>query len=317
MTPTESPPGGPPPDSQAPEVDVAVILIGINARDFVTGCLDSLRKAEWHGLRYEVVYVDNGSTDDTLETLGRDYPWARCIDNGKNLGFCPAANQAARTCRARYYYFINDDTLVLDDAISLLVRFMDEHPEVATCGSRLLYPDHSEQYSGRAFPTLMSSFMGRRSPLTRMFPEAPWVRRYLCKDGLESGEPFAVDWVSAAGQIVRPEDFWAVGGFAEDYYYWHEAILCARLAERDRKVMLHPRSKVIHYEGQGSGARPYKSQKFHIIDFHRGAHRCYCEYHEIGHLHPARYLVGGLLGSRALLQLAAAKLRSLTQPRTS
>lgn len=305
------------PNSAPSDVDVAVILIGINARAFVTGCLDSLKNAGWHNHTYEAVYVDNGSTDDTLEVLARDYPWARCIDNGRNLGFCPAANQAARTCNARYYYFINDDTIVLDDAIALLVTFMDENPDVATAGSRLLFPDMTEQYSGRGFPTIASAFMGRRSPVTRFFPNAPWVRRYLNKDGLEKGVPFDVDWVSAAGQIVRPAEFWAVGGFAEDYYYWHEPIICSRLAQRGGRVMLHPRSKVIHYEGHGSGARPYASQKFHIKDFHRGAYRCYCEYHRVGKFHPARFLVGAMLGTRGMLMLLIAKLKSVLKPQTT
>ncbi len=81
--------------------------------------------------------------------------------------------------------------------------------------------------------------------------------------------------------------------------------------------MLHPGSKVIHYEGQGSGARPYPSQKFHIIDFHRGAYRCYCEYHRLGAFHPARIFVGLLLGARGLLQLTVAKLKSLLRPQTT
>jgi hypothetical protein len=178
-------------------------------------------------------------------------------------------------------------------------------------GSRLLYPDGSEQYSGRGFPTLLSSFMGRTSPLTRLFPNAPWVRRYLCKDRLEKDEPFRVDWVSAAGQIFRPSDFWSVGGYAEDYYYWHEAIICGRLARLGRKIMLHPRSRVIHYEGKGSGNRPYASQKFHILDFHRGAYRCYCEHHQLGKFHPARLMAGALLASRAAVKLAVARMKTL------
>ena len=293
-------------------VDVAVILIGINARDFVRGCVDSLQKATWRDVTWEVIYADNGSTDDTVAVLKRDFPWVRIQENGKNIGFCPAANKAAAASSARYFYFINDDTLVLDDAIAMLVEYLDAHPDVASVGSRLLYPDMSEQWSGRAFPTLLSSIMGRRSPLTKLFPNAPWVRRYLCKDGIEKGEPFAVDWVSAAGQIVRPSDFKAVGGFAEDYYYWHEAIICGRLWKKNRKVMLHPQSRVIHYEGQGSGSRrPYRVRKWHITDFHRGAWRCYCEHHALGMAHPARWLIGLMLFSRYAMMLVVARLSTL------
>lgn len=298
-------------DATKPLHDVAVILVGINARDFVKGCIESLLKAEWRGQTYEAIYIDNGSTDDTCSMLAKEYPWVKVIQKGYNAGYCKAANEGARLASSRYFYFINDDTIVIKDAISMLVEYMDQHPEVGTTGSRLIYPDGSEQYSGRMFPTLMSSFMGRRSPLTKMFPNAPWVRRYLCKEGLKGKEPFKVDWVSAAGQIFRPSDFWAVGGYDESYYYWHEAIVCARLARTNRLVMLHPESRVIHYEGKGSGVRPYKAQKFHILDFHRGAYRCFCELQRVGKLHPARWIVAGLLASRAALNLTVARLRTV------
>jgi len=296
--------------------DVAVILVGINAKDFVKGCIESLQKAEWRGRTFEAIYVDNGSKDATCKMLASEYPWVTVIENGYNAGYCKAANAGARLAESRYYYFINDDTIVLNDAIGLLVDFMDEHPEVATIGSRLLYPDGSEQYSGRGFPTLMSSVMGRKSPITRFFPNAPWVRKYLCKDQLEKGEPFCADWVSAAGQIFRPSDFWKVGGYDETYYYWHEAVVCRRLADLGKKVMLHPGSRVIHYEGKGSGMRPYKSQKFHILDFHRGAYRCFCELSRVGKYHPVRYLVGSLLAGRAAMSLMIARIRTLFRETT-
>lgn len=296
--------------------DVGVVIVGLNARSFVRGCLDSLPQAEWRGITYEAVYVDNGSSDGTVAEIRANYPGVKVIDNGYNAGFCKAANQGARIANSRYYYFINDDTLVLGDAIALLVDYLDQNPEVATAGSRLLYPDGAEQFSGRRFPTLLDAFMGRRSPLTRLFPNAPWVRRYLCKDELAQDLPFPVDWVSAAGQLMRPTDFWALGGFAEDYYYWHEAVLCGRLARRGRKIVLHPLSKIIHYEGKGSGHRPYPVQRFHILDFHRGAYRCYCEQFDLGRSHPARWLAGLLLAGRAGLKLCQARLTSLTASRS-
>lgn len=290
--------------------DVAVIIVGLNAKDYVRGCIDSLGRAEWRQTRYEVVYVDNGSKDGTVAALRVEFPWVTLIENGYNAGYCRAANQGARAANSRYYYFINDDTLVIEDAIAMLVDYLDASPDVATVGSRLLYPDGSEQYSGRRFPRWIDAFMGRRSPLTRLFPNAPWVRSYLCKDELAQDQPFPVDWVSAAGQLFRPSDFWAVGGFAEDYYYWHEAVICGRLAKLGRKVTLHPRSKVIHYEGKGSGHRPYPAQRFHILDFHRGALRCYCERYGLGRFHPARWVAAALLGSCAATKLGMAWTRS-------
>lgn len=300
-----------------PAFDVAVVIVGLNARDWVRGCLKSLGEAQWRDCRYQVIYVDNGSEDSSPEMVRAEFPDVHVQVNQTNLGYCPAANQGARMADARYYYFINDDTKVIDDAIALLVESMDAMPDVGTMGSRLLYPDGSEQWSGRRFPSMLNAVFGRRSLLTRWFPNTPFVKRYLCSEELNGDEPFDVDWVSAAGQNVRRETFEAVGGFAEDYYYWHEAVFCDRIVRHGKRVLLHPRSKVIHYEGQGSGARPFNKQVFHIVDFHRGAFRCYCEHHRRGKWHPMRFVAAAMLTTRAALLLAVARVRTLIPKRST
>jgi GT2 family glycosyltransferase len=291
--------------------DVTVILVGLNSRDYVSECLDSLQAAEWLGHAYEIIYVDNASTDGTVEMLAERFGHVKVIANSRNVGFCKAANQGAREAQSRHFCFINDDTIVINDAIAMLVDTLDRMPDVGTIGSRLLYPDGSEQWSGRRFPGPINGILGRRSILTKLLKNTRVVRRYLCADELKGDAPFEIDWVSAAGQLVRRETFEQVGGFAEDYYYWHEAVFCDRIRRAGKKVLLHPLSKIIHHEGKGSGTRTYQSQKFHIVDFHRGAYRCYCDHHELGRFHPKRVLAALALGTRALLLLLICWIRML------
>jgi N-acetylglucosaminyl-diphospho-decaprenol L-rhamnosyltransferase len=292
-------------------IDVAVVVVGRNASAFVKGCFGSLARAEWRDYTYETIYVDNASEDDTLAMLGREFPDVRVIANDTNVGFCPAANQGAALSNARHFFFLNDDTLVLGDAVPRLVDFLDRCPEAGTVGSRLLYPDLTEQWSGRRFPSPINAIFGRRSVLSRLLPNARPLVAYLYKDKLEGGLPFEVDWISAAAQMVRADTFRRVGGFATDYYYWHEAILCDRIRKIGRSVYLHPESKIIHYEGQGTGARPYHLRKWHIINFHLGAYRCYCEHYDLGRLNPLRWFAAGALASRALSLLLVNKLTAL------
>src|SRR5262249_46498848 len=98
--------------------------------------------------------------------------------------------------------------------------------------------------------------------------------------------------------------------FAEDYYYWHEAVFCDRVRRAGKRVFLDPRSRIVHFEGNGSGARPYVIKRWHIIDFHRGAYRCYCEHYAYSMLSPARWLTGSALALRASALLLAARLRN-------
>jgi GT2 family glycosyltransferase len=284
--------------------DVAIIIVGLNSCKYVRESLESLQAAEWRHYSHEVIYVDNGSTDSTLTMVATNFPEVRVLANASNLGFCRAANQGARDAHSRYYFFLNDDTIVLGDAIPVLIDFLDQNRQVTVIGSRLLNPDHTDQWSGRLFPSSLNAILGRRSILSRWIPSAKPLTDYLCKEQIMIGRPFPVDWVSAAALLAEETAFWLVRGFAEDYYYWHEAVFCDRIRAIGTDVYLHPQSKIVHYEGKGSGARPYKVQKRHIIDFHRGAYRCYCEHYGLHQFHPLRVLAGLGLLFRAMALLA-------------
>ena len=304
------------PSNPKPAFDVAVIIVGVNAKRFVGECLDSLRAAAWRAYSHQVIYCDNGSTDGTLEIVASKYPDVKVIANGRNLGYCIAANIGARAADARYYCFINDDTIVQGDAIGVLVEYMDQNPDVATTGSRLIFPNGVDQWSGRKNPNIWSSIFSRRGRLSRLFPNLAIVRDYLCKEQMANGEPYDVDWVSAAGHIVRPSHFWAVGGYAEDYYYWHEMVQGHRFRAKGWRVVLHPRSVIVHYEGFGSGPRPFARQRFHIIDFHRGAYRAWVEVHGQPWWSPTRWFTAVMLTARASVLFVAAAFRSLLPARS-
>jgi hypothetical protein len=297
--------------------DIAVMLVGLNTRDYVKNCLESLARTDWCGYTHEIIYVDNGSADDSVELVRGEFPEVKVIANLENLGFCKAANQAAALANSRYHLQLNNDTLVYPDSAPLLAEFFDRTPDAAVAGARLLNPDLSDQWSARRFPSWVHAFFGRRSALSRWFPQAKPVREYLYKDQLRGEKPFQVDWVPTPCMLIREEVFQRVGGMPEDFYYWHEAVFCDRVRQdggRDGgKVYVVPRSKVIHFEGKGGGARPYRVRRWHIKDFHRGAYRFYCERYHPGTLNPARWFIAAGLALRALALLTANWLTSLRE----
>jgi len=296
--------------SNKKKLDVSIILVGLNSRKYILECIDSIYQAEMENYTYDIVYVDNGSTDDTVERLKKDYKKVKLLVNEKNEGYCPAANQGVEVADGRHYFFLNDDTLIIKDAIPRLIEFIDQNADCGAIGSRLFYPDMTEQWSGRMFPSLVNAILGRQSLLTKFFPNAGPVRRYLCKDQLAGKEPFVVDWVSAAAMLVSKEAYEAIGGLTNDYYYWHEAVFSDRLIKKGYKTFLHPISHIIHHEGKGSGKRPYPVQKFHILNFHEGAFRWCCEHYNLTRFNPLRGIIKLGLFSRAYLKLASAKLAS-------
>jgi GT2 family glycosyltransferase len=293
-----------------PVIDASAIIISLNSKRFLEGCIDSLKASEWRSLTYEIIVVDNGSTDGSLEILSEKYPDVKVIANGTNIGFCPAGNLGATAARGRHLLFLNDDIIILDDAIARLVEWMDLHPQAGITGSRLLNIDGTEQHSsGRTYPSPMNAIFGRKSVLTRLFPNAPWARRYLLSDRIQSQETYEVDWVSAAAMMVRADVFRSIGGLAEDFYYFHEMLICRRSQLAGYGVYLDPQSKIIHYEGAGSGVRTARVRRKHIERFHRGAYDWYCLHHGIGRLNPVRFLAAALLTLRATALIAADTLR--------
>jgi GT2 family glycosyltransferase len=281
-----------------------VIIVGLNASPYVKACLESLRQTEWRHWTHEVIYVDNGSKDDTLAMLAANFPMVRVLANSSNVGFCKAANLGAAMARSRYFFFLNDDAVLRNDSIGLLAEALENTPGMGVIASRLVFPDLTEQYSGRRFPSIINGILGRRSLLTRVFPNSRPVSDYLYKQELNSHDPFRVDWVSAAAMMVSEETFEMVGGFAEDYYYWHEAVVCDRVRRKGKQVYLHPRSIIIHHEGKGSGSRPFAARRWHILDFHRAAYRCYCERYGLGRFSLRRWFAAVALTLRAASLLA-------------
>jgi N-acetylglucosaminyl-diphospho-decaprenol L-rhamnosyltransferase len=296
-------------------VDVSAIVISLNSKRYLRDCLDTLIAGPWRNVTFEVIVADNGSTDGTLELLAESYPGVRVLAIGRNIGFCPAGNLAAREAAGRYLLFLNDDILVRDGAIATLVEWMDGHPQAGIIGSRLLNVDGTDQFSsGRTFPSPMNALFGRKSVLTRLFPRAPWARRYLLSDRVDSAEPYLVDWISAAALMARREAFEKSGGLAEDFYYFHEMVICSRCQKAGYTIWLHPRSIIVHYEGAGSGVRTRRVRRKHIEQFHRAAFRWYCLHHELGRWNPLRYLAACVLAVRAAALILADSFRPGPRP---
>ncbi|MGD0195839.1 MAG: glycosyltransferase family 2 protein [Candidatus Dormibacteria bacterium] len=222
-----------------PEVarpDVTVVMLTYNRWDLTKEALRLL--AEVTQPRYEVVIVDNASTDGTLAELDR-VEGARILRNPTNLGFGPANNQGAAMARGRYLLLLNSDAWVRPGWLEPLIEVADADPGVAAVAPKLLYPDGRLQEAG--------SIIWRDGR----------VRQY--GDGDRSNRPEynfrrTVDYASAACLLVRRSAFISVGGFDPRFapVYYEDVDLCLALAARPGRVVYQPRSVVEHVRGASS-----------------------------------------------------------------
>ena len=187
---------------------------------------------------FELIVVDNASTDETPEHLRAAKADTVLLD--RNVGFACASNLGARRARGRYLCFLNSDALVTHQWVEPLRAALDNGAGAA--GPRLVYPSGELQEAG--------SLIGRDG----------WTAAYGDGDDAEAGSyrfPRDVDYVSAACMMVSRRAFWQVGGFDPGYHvaYYEDADLCLSLAACGRSVRYVPASKVIHARyATGSGA---------------------------------------------------------------
>lgn len=193
-------------------------------------------------------------------------------------GFGANHNVAIRRARGRHVLVLNEDTVWHEGGIDRMVRFLDQNPDVAACGPRILNPDGSEQPSAFAFPS-----PARVALTTLTLQRRGWIQ--------SGGERIrAVDWVCGAAILARRDALLAVGGFDEELFiYYEDPDLCRRLRARGWRVAYLPQASLVHYENATTTGVP--ERRIYQIARSRALY---------GRKHH------GALGERALQGLAAA-----------
>jgi GT2 family glycosyltransferase len=230
-------------------ITLSVIVVNWNVRDLLRECLISLRKqmclpqSAW-----ELIVVDNASTDGSDEMLRHQFPEATLLLNRENVGFGRANNQAFHICRGRYLLLLNPDTVVLDHAVDEMVALMQERGDVAALGCRLIGGDGLfQRWTGGSLPT-MGNVACHFLLLYKTLPAAilpPPL--YLENDPAHDLE---VEWVSGTCMLLRRE---AIGEqiFDERFFMYGEDLeLCDRLTRAGWKVVYTPRAQILHYDGR-------------------------------------------------------------------
>jgi N-acetylglucosaminyl-diphospho-decaprenol L-rhamnosyltransferase len=239
-------------------IDLSVLIVNWNVAPLLRRCLTSIATSPgislWAAkgtLQTEIIVVDNASSDGSLEMLTHEFPWARVIPNPVNVGFTRANNQALAHARGRYVLFLNPDTEVVGDALLIMVRYMEAHPDVGALGPQLRYPDGRIQPSRRRFPTLATAFL-ESTLLHQWWPDNPAARQYYLADSPDNLEQ-DVDWLVGACLLVRRKAIEQVGGFDERYFMYSEELdWCRRARAVGWRIVYLPTAQVIHHEGSSS-----------------------------------------------------------------
>lgn len=220
-------------------MDISIVIVSWNNRNYLEPCLRSIYEAN-NGAEFEIVIVDNGSSDGTQTFLREHYSQITLIENNKNLGLSKATNQGIQATVGRYVLLYNNDTLMQPETLDKFVKFMDEHPDAGAAGGRLLNGDGSFQASHNNFPSVWSAFLD----VTRL-----WIlinKNYPSE--ADSNEIQVVNWISSACLVVRRKVLEQVGLLDEDYFlYGDEMDLQYRMKQSGWKIFYIPYISTIHF----------------------------------------------------------------------
>lgn len=236
-------------------MDISIVIVNYKSKDLTLRCLKSIKDADWPGLDYEIIVVDNFSDDLSsrdLEPFGK----IKYIMNGQNKGFGAANNQGIRQAQGKYLVIMNPDTVAKTDIFIKLFDFMEKNSQVGVVGPKQLYPDKTTQDTCFRWPNFLTPLY-RRTPLGRLRLARMDLDRFLYKD-YDKDSPKEVDWLLGSFLFCRAEIIRQAGAFDENFFlYFEDTDLCRRIWLLGYKVVYNPAAQIVHHHQRQSARTPW------------------------------------------------------------
>lgn len=252
---------------------VDIIIVNYESTTHLLRCLESIRRSMKEGIG-NIYVLDNGSGND-INHVAAFYPEVKITQNEKNIGFSRAVNIGLRLSTQKYVLLMNPDIVVRKNFFTTILPYMENNQDIGIIGPKILDSDGLVEGSARAFPSMLTAFFGRKSFLTRYFPNNPISRANILTTLSKDNEPVIVDWISGACMLVGKQAVDDVGPMDERFFiYWEDADWCRRMWEKGYKVAYYPEAVAEHVGGASSNKNLVRS----IYEFHRSAYLLFDKY---------------------------------------
>ncbi len=242
-------------------VDLSIIIVSWNVADLLAACLESILAGPVHvvgpgeeslatdRLSLEIIVVESGSTDHSLEVLGR-FPQVRVLPQAENIGFTRGNNIGLAATLGRHLMLLNPDTAIIGDALNVLVDYLDSHPDVGIVGPHTLNSDGTTQSSRRRFPSYLVALF--ESTWMQSLAPRGLLRRYTISDQPDDAI-LDVDWMQGSALMVRREVYQQIGPLDERYVmYFEEVDWCRRARDAGWLAVYVGSARIIHHGGKST-----------------------------------------------------------------
>jgi len=227
---------------------VSIVILNFNGKEYLKNCFNSLKNQTF--LNYEVIMVDNASTDGSVEYVKRDFPWVKIIQNERNLGFAEGNNIGAKHASGDYIVFLNNDAEVHSRWLEELVRIANSDPSVGICGCKVLDLDQKNVIRNVGITLDKYGF--------------PYDRAGGKKNNIQHDFITDAFVISGVAFLIRREIWKRTGGFDSALFiYVEELDLCWRTLLLGYRIVVNPFSVVYHRKmGMTTGKTPYAKKKY-------------------------------------------------------
>lgn len=245
-------------------VEVSIVIVNYNVKDLLLTCITSFGKFHKGKLEYEIIVVDNASTDGSKEALKSTFPEILIIANANNRGFPSANNQGFAIARGKYIFMLNPDTEFMDDSVFKLYSYCEAQVEAMIVAPKLLNTDKTFQQSVWRYPNLRT-----------IFCETHYLNFLLNHKNYKDKSfdvPFEAESFSGAAIFFRKDILEMIGDLDETMFWIEDVEFCYRAHKAGLKLMYYPQAQIIHHIGQ-SAKKNYtvslSNQVFNKIKFFR------------------------------------------------
>lgn len=225
--------------------EVSIIIVNYNVKELLLKCITSVYR--YCKCPFEIIMIDNNSTDGSVEAVKKDFPNAILIENKFNAGFPKANNQGIVIARGDYILLLNPDTELQNDAIKELLLYLKANKHVSLIAPALLNTDLSIQYSIQQFVTV-KEIIAETFYLHHFYKKR---KSYLKKNILH---PMEVEALSGAAILMHRDVIDKIGMLDEDLFWTEDMEFCYRAFKNNLKVIYYPHAAIIHH-GSVSGKK--------------------------------------------------------------
>lgn len=226
-------------------MDVSIIIVNYKTVHLILSCLESI-ETHTQDILYEIIVVDNNSEDNFQSIIQSRFPKVKCLSLKENLGFGKANNEGYKIAKGRNIFYLNPDTILLNNAIKILSDYLDANKNVGACGGNLydelLKPALSFR---RIFPSLFWEF-------NELFWLIPEKLLYHSNRIFNNGNrPIRVSYITGADLMTRRVIIDNLKGFSPEFFmYYEETDLCKRIWDIGWEIHSIPMAKIQHLEGK-------------------------------------------------------------------